>query len=71
MQELIRKIEMMELADDVINPLGMIKGLSKELIKEEKQQIIEAAKYGMYFGDPQIQNAPEESEQYYDKTFKP
>ena len=36
-EELIRKIELMEIADHVINPLGIIKGIAKELLEKEKE----------------------------------
>ena len=68
-QELIRKIELMQYADCVINPLGIINGMAEQLIEKEKQMIIDAYNAGIAeaFNANYIET---NSEQYYNETFK-
>lgn len=83
--ELIRKIEMMQVADYVVNPLGIIKGIATELLEKEKQMIMQTLLDGFKksgegwngeypyqdnnIGDGEILNDIE-AEQYYNETFK-
>ena len=65
-QELIRKIELMQVADYVVNPLGIIKDIATDLLEKEKQMIIDAVNYGKTYH----KGFDFDGTQYYNETFK-
>lgn len=67
MQELIRKVEILQVADAVIDPLGIVKMFATELLETEREQIEQGFVDGTNRG---MCGIPFNCELYYSQKFK-
>lgn len=58
LQELIRKIEMMQVADAVINPLGICKELAIDLLSVERKEFEDVFRDGISTGQNELNLPP-------------